>query len=217
MQTKYPTPFNVTDALPCYFRLGDIIVAGQAPILFIAGINIHSAALTERIQQIATHSDPLFTEPLNKWSRFTNGSDKVAPFMNGQMWTIRSSMLSCILLKSSLLKRITREQTLGVRMTSLRESLLAFQSSPSHHSEVFRLLIGHPIWYVPSREGQPLLQQLEQGNHLHIYSSSNEHLTDITILKGSIEFTSTWLFANLPPVDSIIIDGHTEHALQIPS
>ena len=69
LQTKYPTPFNVTDALPVLFQtLGDIIVAGQAPVLFIAGINIHSAALTERVQQIATHSDPLFTEPLNKWS-----------------------------------------------------------------------------------------------------------------------------------------------------
>ena len=102
-------------------------------------------------------------------------------------------------------------------MTSLRESLLAFQSSPSHHSEVFRLLIGHPIWYVPSREGQPLLQQLEQGNHLHIYSSK-EHLTAHNHPEiGSIEFTSTWLFANLPPVNSIIIDGHTDHALQIPA
>jgi hypothetical protein len=34
---------------------------------------------------------------------------------------------------------------------------------------------------------------------------------------GSIEFTSKWLFENLPPVDSIIIDGHREHALQIPA
>ena len=89
-------------------------------------------------------------------------------------------------------------------MTSLAESLLAFQSNPSHHSEVFRLLVGHPLWYVPSRDGQPLLQQIEQGNHLHIYSSE-EHLTDHNHPEiGSIEFTSTWLFANLPTVDSLI-------------
>ena len=100
-------------------------------------------------------------------------------------------------------------------MTNLKESLLAFQNNPSHHSEVFRLLIGHPLWYIPAREGQPLLQQIEQGNHLHIYSSK-EHLTAHNHPEiGSIKFTSTWLFANLPPVDSIIIDGHADHALQI--
>ena len=102
-------------------------------------------------------------------------------------------------------------------MSTLAESLRAFQDNPTHHSEVFRLLIGHSLWYVPSREGQPLLQQIENENHLHIYSS-NEHLTEHNHAEiGSIEFTSKWLFANLPPVDSIVIDGHTEHALQIPA
>lgn len=69
LETKSPTPFNVLDALPILFQdLGDIIVAGQPPILFIAGINIHSTALAERVQQIATHSDPPSTKPPNKWS-----------------------------------------------------------------------------------------------------------------------------------------------------
>ena len=102
-------------------------------------------------------------------------------------------------------------------MTKLSESLLAFQDNPSHHAEVFRLLVEYSLWYVPARDGQPLLQQGEQGNHLHIYSSE-EHLTAHNHSEiSSIEFTSKWLFANLPPVDSIIIDGHTEHALQIPA
>ena len=57
----------------------------------------------------------------------------------------------------------------------------------------------------------------KQGNHLHIYSSE-DHLTAHNHPEiGSVESTSTWLFANLPPVDSIIIDGHTDHALQIPA
>ena len=102
-------------------------------------------------------------------------------------------------------------------MTSLAESLLAFQSNPSHHSDVFRHLVGQSLWYIPARDGQPLLQQVEQGNHLHIYSS-NEYLAAHNHAEiNSIEFTSKWLFANLPPVDSIIIDGHTNHALQIPT
>ena len=69
LETKKTTPFNVMDALPILFQdLGVIIVAGQPPVQFIAGIKIHSTALTERIQQIATHSDPISSEPLNKWS-----------------------------------------------------------------------------------------------------------------------------------------------------
>ena len=102
-------------------------------------------------------------------------------------------------------------------MSTLAESLLAFQDNPSHHSEVFRILIRHSLWHVPAREGQPLLQQTEQKNHLHIYSSK-DHLTEHNHPEiGSVEFTSTWLFGNLPLVDSIVIDGHTDHALQIPT
>ena len=81
-------------------------------------------------------------------------------------------------------------------MNTLAESLLAFQKHPTHHSEVFRLLIGHSLWYVPSRDGQPLLQQIENEHHLHIYSS-NENLTEHNHSEiGSVEFTSKWLFAN---------------------
>ena len=69
LETKRSTPFNVLDALPTLMRdIGDILVAGQAPTLFIAGINCHSTAITERIQQIATHSDPPPTQDPAKWS-----------------------------------------------------------------------------------------------------------------------------------------------------
>ncbi len=102
-------------------------------------------------------------------------------------------------------------------MSTLAESLLAFQDNPAHHSEVFRLLVEHPLWHVPSREGQPLLQQIENENHLHIYSNRAQLAEHNHPEIGSIEFTSKWLFANLPPVDSIVIDGHTRHALQIPA
>lgn len=102
-------------------------------------------------------------------------------------------------------------------MSKFADTLLTFQKTPVHHTEVFRLLISQPLWHVPSRDGQPLLQQRETENHLHIYSDA-ESLKDPNHPDiGSIEFTSKWLFANLPPVDSIIIDGHTDHALQIPS
>ena len=69
LETKRQTPFNVSDALPLLFAdLGDILVAGQPPTLFIAGLNIHSTALTERIQHIATHSDPPSPHIASKWS-----------------------------------------------------------------------------------------------------------------------------------------------------
>ena len=69
LETKRPTPFNVLDALPLLFiDLGDIIIAGQPPTLFIAGLNIHSTAITERIQQIATHSDPKTHQYSSKWA-----------------------------------------------------------------------------------------------------------------------------------------------------
>ena len=69
LETKRHTSFNVLDALPLLFSdLGDILVAGQPPTLFIAGLNIHSTALTERIQQIATYSDPLGHHSSSKWA-----------------------------------------------------------------------------------------------------------------------------------------------------
>lgn len=102
-------------------------------------------------------------------------------------------------------------------MSTFADQLLSAQQQPNiHHAEIFRLLSRHPIWFIPAREGQPLLQQHQGQNHLHIYSTDSylqEHHHDGI---ESIEFTSTWLFNNLPPVQSIIIDGHTEHALQIP-
>ena len=103
-------------------------------------------------------------------------------------------------------------------MSTFATQLLEFQQQPAvHHAEIFRVLTRHDIWYVPARDGQPLLQQREEETHLHIYSEETHlrthHHTDIS----SIEFTSKWLFNNLPPVQSIVIDGHTDHALQIPA
>ncbi len=102
-------------------------------------------------------------------------------------------------------------------MHSLSDALLAFQAAPTHHAELFRLLVQHPIWFVPARDGQPLLQQREDETHLHIYSKKSHLQGHNHDEIGSLEFTSKWLFDNLPPVQSIIIDGHTQHALQIPS
>lgn len=102
-------------------------------------------------------------------------------------------------------------------MHSLPDALLAFQAAPTHHAELFRTLVQHSIWFIPARDGQPLLQQREDENHLHIYSEESHLQGHNHDEIGSIEFTSKWLFANLPSVQSIIIDGHTQHALQIPS
>ena len=69
LETKQQTPFNVLDALPQLFAdLGNIIIAGQPPVLFIAGLDIHSTVLTERLQMIATHSDPPTQHSLSKWA-----------------------------------------------------------------------------------------------------------------------------------------------------
>ena len=69
LESKRTTPFNVLDALPILFQdLGSTLVAGQPPTLFLAGLNIHSTALTERILQIATHSTAPPHQDVSKWS-----------------------------------------------------------------------------------------------------------------------------------------------------
>jgi hypothetical protein len=103
-------------------------------------------------------------------------------------------------------------------MSVLTDLLSAFNQEPSiHFSDVLRALVTHETWWIPSRDGQPILNQRDDETHLNLYSSS-----DITegIAQAGIEFieqSTHWVFSNIPNVASIIIDAHTEHALQIPN
>ena len=85
LETKRRTQFNVSDTLPLLFAdLGDILVAGQPPTLFIAGLNIHSTALTEEYSTLP-HTPTTLSPYCGKWSLFISGSDRVVPSMNGRV------------------------------------------------------------------------------------------------------------------------------------
>jgi len=69
LQTTQTTPFNIIDALPLLcLDLGVVVVAGQPPSLFVAGIETSSASLAQHIQNIATHSEPTVKENPKKWA-----------------------------------------------------------------------------------------------------------------------------------------------------
>ena len=68
LHSKQHTRFNVENALRALcMDLGHILVAGQPPTLFIAGANVHSTQLTERLQQIATYTTAQAALPQDKW------------------------------------------------------------------------------------------------------------------------------------------------------
>lgn len=69
LQTKQTTPFNIIDALPLLCSdLGVVVVAGQPPNLFVAGIETSSGSLAKRVQHIATHSEATVKENHKKWA-----------------------------------------------------------------------------------------------------------------------------------------------------
>ena len=69
LQSKRTTPFNMVDALPLLCSdLGFAVVAGHPPSIFVAGIEINSGLLAQRIKHIATHSEPTMGHNLKKWA-----------------------------------------------------------------------------------------------------------------------------------------------------
>ncbi len=68
LQSKQHTRVNVENALRSVCTdLGHILIAGQPPTLFIAGVDVHSTQLTERLQQIATYTVGPNSQPKDKW------------------------------------------------------------------------------------------------------------------------------------------------------
>ena len=100
----------------------------------------------------------------------------------------------------------------------LIDLLSQFNHDPSvHFSDVLRAIVTHEIWWIPTKDERPILNQRDGETHLNLYSS--QQLTE-GIAHNEIEFSDQnnhWVFANVPNVASIIIDAHTEHAVQIPN
>ncbi len=101
-------------------------------------------------------------------------------------------------------------------MSTLKDLLNRFnKDSTIHFADIIREIVNHPEWHISSRNDQPLLNQQNDGVHLNLYSEATE-FTGAQTNTESIIRSSKWLFSNFPDVHSIIIDAHTNYALQIP-
>lgn len=101
-------------------------------------------------------------------------------------------------------------------MSILTDILSQFNREPSiHFSDVLRAIVTHDAWWVPAKDGQPILNQRDGETHLNLYSSE-ENTTGIAQTGIDLQKESDWVFSNLPNVANVIIDAHLEHALQIP-
>lgn len=101
-------------------------------------------------------------------------------------------------------------------MTKLPELLTRFnQDSTVQFSDIIRVICQHNEWLIPSKDGQPVLNQQDDEVHLNLYSDFEIFNTGVAEVEP-IRRSNDWLFANFPDVNSIIIDAHSDYALQIP-
>ena len=101
-------------------------------------------------------------------------------------------------------------------MSTLPELLSRFnRDSAIHFADIIRAICQHSEWVLPAKDNQPVLNQNEGEFHLNLYSDIDVFNNGV-VGAEAITRPTNWLFSNFPDVTSIIIDAHTEYALQVP-
>lgn len=104
---------------------------------------------------------------------------------------------------------------------SIVQALQLFQQEQISFARLIRHIVQQDTWFLPAKDGQPILRQSKAKRFLSFYSCADflqqedlygNDAFEIEVLEKS----GYWIAEHLPEADAIVIDPNQEHAMQIP-
>ena len=101
---------------------------------------------------------------------------------------------------------------------TLQEHIQQFHKEEISFAHLMRFLVAYNHWNLPSKEGEPFIQQYGDKQFVSLYSTPENCMAEAwqDAKTTPLEKNGYWIVDNLPDVDGIVIDANQPHAMQIP-
>ena len=104
---------------------------------------------------------------------------------------------------------------------SIVQALQLFQQEQISFARLLRHIVQQDTWFLPAKDGQPILRQSKARRFLSLYSSkellqTEELYASHDFAMEILEKSGCWIAEHLPDADAIVIDPNQAHAMQIP-